>query len=110
MVLSSVICEFPNVFPEDLTELPPYREIEFSIDLMLDTAPISIPPYRFALIELQELKIQIQNLLDKDFSDLVHASPWGTSALFAKKKDGSLRMCVYYQRLNHVTIKNKYPL
>ncbi|GFY97535.1 hypothetical protein Acr_12g0000760 [Actinidia rufa] len=90
-------------------ELPPHREIEFSIDLMPGTAPISVPPYRFAPAELQELKIQIQELLDKGFIR-PSASPWGASALFAKKKDGSLRMCVDYRRLNHVTIKNKYPL
>ncbi|GFY95611.1 hypothetical protein Acr_10g0009960 [Actinidia rufa] len=72
-------------------ELPPHREIEFSIDLIPGTAPISVPPYRFAPVELQELKVQIQELLDKGFIR-PSASPWGASALFAKKKDGSLRM------------------
>ena len=109
IILPPVVCEFSDVFPEDLKELPPHREIEFSIDLIPGTAPISIPPYRFAPAELQELKIQIQDLLDKGFIR-PSASPWGASALFAKKKDGSLRMCVDYRRLNRVTIKNKYPL
>ena len=54
------------------------------------------------------MKIQIQDLLDKGFLRL-SASPWGASALFAKK-DGSLRMCVDYRQLNRVTIKNKYLL
>ena len=67
MVLPPVICKLPDVFPEDLTKLPPHREIEFFIDLMPGTTPISIPPYHFALAKLQELKIQIQDLLDKDF-------------------------------------------
>ncbi|XP_057479179.1 uncharacterized protein LOC130766528 [Actinidia eriantha] len=66
VVLPPVVCDFPDVFPEDLTELPLHREIEFSIDLTPGTAPISVPPYRFAPAELQELKVQIQDLLDKE--------------------------------------------
>jgi hypothetical protein len=59
--------------------------------------------------ELPQLKIQFQELLDKGF---IHpsASPWGCPALFVKKKDDSLRLCVDYRPLNAVTIKNKYPL
>ena len=67
VTLPPIICKFPNVFPKDLIELPPHREIEFSIDLIPGTAPISVPPYHFAPAELQELKIQIQDLLDKNF-------------------------------------------
>ena len=97
------------MFLEDLKELSPLREIEFSIDLMPSTTPISIPSYYFAPVKLQKLKIQIQDLLDKVFIR-PSASPWGASALFTNKKDGSLQMCVDYQRRNRVTIKNKYPL
>ena len=96
VALPSIVYNFSNVFPKDLTELPPHQVIEFSIDLISDIEPISIPPYRFAPIELQELKTQIQDLLDKGFIR-PSASPWGASALFAKKKDGSLRMCVDYR-------------
>ena len=49
-------CEFPDVFPDELPGLPPHREIEFCIDVVSDTAPISIPPYRMAPVELKELK------------------------------------------------------
>jgi hypothetical protein len=59
--------------------------------------------------ELAELKIQLQDLLDKGFIR-PSASPWGRPALFVKKKDNSLRLCVDYRPLNAVTIKNKYPL
>ena len=59
--------------------------------------------------ELAELKIQLQDLLDKGFIR-PSASPWGCLALFVKKKDNSLRLCVDYRPLNAVTIKNKYPL
>jgi hypothetical protein len=59
--------------------------------------------------ELAELKIQLQELLDKGYIR-PSSSPWGSPALFVKKKDGSLWMCVNYHPLNEVTIKNKYPL
>ena len=51
-----VACEFPDVFPDELPGLPPHREIEFCIDVVSDTAPISMPPYRMAPAELKELK------------------------------------------------------
>jgi hypothetical protein len=59
--------------------------------------------------ELAELKVQLQDLLDKSFI-YPSASPWGRTALFMKKKDHSLRLCVDYRPLSAVTIKNKYPL
>ncbi|XP_058775585.1 uncharacterized protein LOC131649851 [Vicia villosa] len=63
----SVVCEFPDVFPEDITSLPPERETEFSIDLVPGTAPVSITPYRMSPIELRELKSQLEELLAKHF-------------------------------------------
>jgi hypothetical protein len=89
--------------------MPPDRDIEFIIELQPGTAPISKRPYRMPPNELAELKIQLQDLLDKGFIR-PSASPWGCPALFVKKKDISLRLCVYYRPLNAVTIKNKYPL
>jgi hypothetical protein len=104
-----VVCEFPDVFPDDLPGIPPDRDIEFIIELQPGTAPISKRPYRMPPNELAELKIQLQDLLDKGFIR-PSASPWGCPALFVKKKDNSLRLCVDYRPLNAVTIKNKYPL
>ena len=63
----SMACEFLDVFPEELPDLPPHIEIEFCIDVVSDTAPISMPPYRMAPAELRELKEQLQELLDKGF-------------------------------------------
>ncbi|KAG8498138.1 hypothetical protein CXB51_007053 [Gossypium anomalum] len=104
-----VVCEFSDVFPEELPGLPPEREVEFSIDLIPGTTPISIAPYRMAPTELKELKTQLQELVDRGFIRPSH-SPWGAPVLFVKKKDGSLRLCIDYRQLNKVTIKNKYPL
>ncbi|KAH0682737.1 hypothetical protein KY285_020250 [Solanum tuberosum] len=104
-----VVSEFPEVFPEDLPGVPPEREIDFGIDLLQDTQPISIPPYIMAPAELKELKEQLKDLLDKGFIR-PSISPWSAPVLFVKKKDGSLRMCIDYRQLNKVTIKNKYPI
>src|SRR5438128_3345647 len=86
-----VVCEYPDVFPEDLPGLPPDRELEFVIDMMPGTTPISQRAYRNTVTELAELKDQIRELLDKGYIK-PSASPWGSPVLFVKKKDGSLRM------------------
>ena len=104
-----VVKEFPDVFPNDLPGLPLDREGEFAIDLVSSTTPISKPPYRMAPLELEELKKQIQELLDKGFIR-PSVSPWGAPVLLVKKKDGTLRLCIDYRQLNQVTIKNKYPI
>ncbi|XP_019157589.1 PREDICTED: uncharacterized protein LOC109154205 [Ipomoea nil] len=75
---------------------------------MPGTAPISKAPYRLAPPEMQELKAQLQELLDKGYIR-PSTSPWGAPVLFVKKKDGSMRLCIDYRELNQVTIKNKYP-
>ena len=104
-----IIKEFPEIFPDDLPGLPPTREIDFTIELVPRTEPLSKAPYRMAPTELKELKMQLQELLDLGFIRPSH-SPWGALVLFVKKKDGSMRMCIDYRELNKVTIKNKYPL
>ncbi|XP_031127569.1 uncharacterized protein LOC116029662, partial [Ipomoea triloba] len=104
-----VVREFPDVFLEDLTEMPPEREVEFTIDLAPGTAPISKAPYRMAPKEMEELKAQLAELLEKGFIR-PSVSPWVAPVLFVKKKDGSLRLCIDYRELNRVTVKNRYPL
>ena len=104
-----VVCEFPDVFPEEIPGLPPVREVKFTIELTPGTAPISIALYRMAPAKLGELKLQLQELLKKGFIR-PSISPWGAPVLFVKKNDGSLRIYIDYRRLNQVTIKNKYLL
>jgi hypothetical protein len=104
-----VVCEYADVFPDELPGMPPDRDIEFTIELQPGTTPISKRPYQMPPTELAELKKQLQELLDKGFIR-PSTSPWGCPALFRKKKDESLRLCTNYRPLNVVTIKNKYPL
>ncbi|KAL0544325.1 hypothetical protein IC582_019438 [Cucumis melo] len=104
-----VVMDYPDVFPEELPRLPPHREVEFAIELEPGTVPISRAPYRMAPAELKELKVQLQELLDKGFIR-PSVSPWGAPVLFVKKKDGSMRLCIDYRELNKVTVKNRYPL
>jgi hypothetical protein len=104
-----VVCEFEDVFPEELHGLPPDCNVEFVINFVPGTTPIAQSPYRMAEVELKLLKVELDSLLEKGFIR-PSASPWGSPALFVPKKDGTQRLCVDYRTLNAVTIKNKYPL
>jgi len=91
-----VVQEFPEVFPDDITDLPPEREVEFAINLVLRTSPISIAPYQMSASELGELKKKLEELLKKQLIK-PSVSPWGAHALLVKKKDGSMSLCVDYR-------------
>nr|GEY00517.1 hypothetical protein [Tanacetum cinerariifolium] len=81
-----IVCDFPEVFPDDLTGLPPVREIEFRIDLIPGALPFVKSPYRLAPFEMQELSNQLKELQEKGFIQPSY-SPWGAPVLFVKKKD-----------------------
>jgi hypothetical protein len=107
--IASVLKQFEDVMlPQLPKKLPPRRAIDHRIELVLGTKPPFQAPYRMSLMELEELKKQLGELIDKGF---IHPSKASYSApiLFQKKVYGSLLMCVDYQTLNKVTIKNKYP-
>nr|GFA72123.1 putative reverse transcriptase domain-containing protein [Tanacetum cinerariifolium] len=104
-----VIRNFPKVFPEDLPGLSPPRQVEFRIELVPGATPVARAPYRLAPSELKELSEQLKELSEKGFIR-PSSSPWGAPVLFVKKNDGSFHMCIDYQELNKLTIKNKYPL
>ncbi|GJY31343.1 putative reverse transcriptase domain-containing protein [Tanacetum coccineum] len=94
-----VVRDFPEVYPNDLSGLPPLLEIEFWIQLIPRAVPIAKSPYCLAPSELEELSGQLKELQDKGFIR-PSSSPWGSPVLFVKKKDGSFRMCIDYRELN----------
>jgi hypothetical protein len=104
-----VVRDFPDVFPEELPGMPPDREVEFAIDLLPRTAPISKRPYKISVEELKEFKKQLTELQEAGYIRS-NSSPYGAPVLFVQKKEGSQGMCVDYRTLNDVTVKNKYPL
>ncbi|GJX21238.1 putative reverse transcriptase domain-containing protein [Tanacetum coccineum] len=104
-----IVRDFPEVFPEDFSGIPPTQQVEFQIELIPGAAPVARVPYRLALSEMKELSDQLQELSDKGFIR-PNYSPWGAPVLFVKKKDGSFRMCIDNRELNKLTVKNRYPL
>ncbi|GJY41134.1 putative reverse transcriptase domain-containing protein [Tanacetum coccineum] len=103
-----IVRDFEDVFLDDLSGLPPQRQVEFSIDLIPGATPIAKSPYQLEPSKMQELSEQLQELQDKGFIRPSH-SPWGAPVLFVKK-DGSFCMCIDYPELNKLTIKNRYLL
>src|SRR5215216_717700 len=104
-----IVSEYPDVFPEELPGMPPDRDVEFLIDLVPGSGPISKRPYKMSVDELKELKKQLGEQLQKGFIQPSSSSS-GAPVLFVEKKDRSQRLCTDYRSLNEVTIKNKYPL
>ena len=104
-----VICEYQDIFPEELLGMPPHRPVKFVIDLEPGTEPVCKRPYKLGPEELKELKKQL-DIQEKMGLIRPSSSPWGCGVLFVKKKDGTDRLCVDYRPLNKKTIKNKYPL
>ena len=82
-----IVKDFLGVFPNDLPGLPPNKEVEFIIDLVLETTPISKALYRMSPVELKDLKVQLQELLDKGFIR-PNVSPWGALVLFVRRRMG----------------------
>ena len=107
--LPRVVCKYVDVFLDELPGLPPRRVVDFDIELHPGTLPISMTPHRMAPVELQELRVQLQELLDKGFIR-PSTSPWGASVLVAKKRGKTLRLCIGYRQLNKVMIQNRYLL
>ena len=91
-----VVREFSDVFIEELPGMAPNREIELYIDLAIGAQVISITPYHMAPAELCELKVQLQDILNKGFT-CPSISLWGAPMLFMKKKDRSMRLCIDYR-------------
>jgi hypothetical protein len=105
----SVVHEYLDVFLNNLSGMPPDRAIEFKIELQPSTAPVYKRSYPVVRNEMAELKIQLQELLDKGYIR-PSCSPWGCPAIFVSKKDKTQHLCANYRPLNAVTMKNKYQL
>ena len=103
------LCEYENVFPDEVLGMPLQYDIDFWIDLVLGVEPISLAHYHMTIQELSELKLQLEELLTKGH---IHpsVSPWGAPIIFTKKKDGLLCLCIDYRQLNKVIVNNQYPL
>ena len=80
-----MVCEYEDVFPDELPRLPPHKDVDFVIELHHGTSPISMTPHRMAPVEFQELKVQLQELLNKGFIR-PSTSPWSDPVLFTRKK------------------------
>ena len=91
-----VLQEFKDVFPDEIPGLPPKRDIDFTIEVVPGAALVSKTPHRMSTPEMLELKMQLQELLEKKYIRL-SVSPWGAPVLFVKKKDGTLRLCIDYR-------------
>ncbi|GJV83324.1 putative reverse transcriptase domain-containing protein [Tanacetum coccineum] len=96
-----IIRDFPEVFPEDLSGLPPARPVEFQIDLIPGAAPVAQAPYRLSPSEMKELSEQLQELSDKGFIR-PSSSPWGAPVLFVKKKDRDRRFILSLQGSSNI--------
>ena len=91
-----VLQEFRDAFLDEIPTLPLKRDIDFTIDLTPGAAPVSKTPYRMSTQELLELKMQLQELLEKKYIK-PSVSPWGAPVQFLKKKDGTLKLCIDYK-------------
>jgi hypothetical protein len=101
-----VLRDFDDVFRE-IPGFPPKRDIDFSIDLVPGSSPVSKTPYRMGTQKLKELQMILEDIFKKGYIRS-NVSPWRTPITFLKRKDGTLRMCIDFRQLNKVTIKNKY--
>lgn len=108
--IEKILRDYQDVFPNSLPKhLPPHRPVDHKIELVQGSTPPAKRLYPLSLAEMEELKKQLQELLDQGFIR-PSVSPYGAPVLFVKKKEGDMRMCVDYRALNKNTIKNTYPL
>ena len=95
MGLPRVVCKYEDVFLEELLGLPSHKDVNFVIELHPGISPISMTLHIMVPVELRELKVQLQELLDRGFIRS-STSPWGASVMFSKKKDKTLRLSIDY--------------
>ena len=91
-----VLHEFKDVLLNEIPWLPPKRDIDFTIELVPGEAPLSKTPFRMSTLEMLELKMQLQDLLEKKYIR-PSVSPWGAPVMFVKNKDSTLKLCIDYR-------------
>jgi hypothetical protein len=106
--VQELLLKFKDLFAEPQS-LPPRRDIDHQIPLISGAQPVNVRPYRYSPHQKNEIKKQVQEILQIGIIQL-SSSPFASSVLLVKKKDGSWRFCVNYRALNAVTTKNKHPL
>uniref|UniRef100_A0A388KQF5 Reverse transcriptase n=1 Tax=Chara braunii TaxID=69332 RepID=A0A388KQF5_CHABU len=106
-----LIREYHDVFPSSFSYagIPLMHDVEHSIQLVPDYRVHHQAPYRLSIPEATELKRQLEELLRQGFI-IPSNSPRGAPVLFARKADGTLRLCINYRGLNRYTVKNIYPM
>jgi hypothetical protein len=108
-MVGKLLEEYLDVFLANLLGLPPAKEINHAIDLMSDAKLVFRAPYQLPFAKYGNLEQKLNDLTNKGY--IKHnKSPWGAHVLFMKKKDGTLRLCVDYRKLNKLIIKNKFML
>eukprot|EP00877_Chromochloris_zofingiensis_P004554 jgi/Chrzof1/1409/Cz10g06220.t1 len=108
VVVEALLNEFADVFQEP-SGTPAVHDVHHTIELQEGAKPPYRQPYRMSTAELVVLKKQLTELLDKGWIR-PSSSAFGAPVLFARKKDGTLRLCIDYRALNAITVKNRYPL
>lgn len=106
--IQTSIQSYDDIF-QTPTTLPPAREQDHKIELMPNTPPVSVRPYRYLHFQKTEIEKIVQELLDNGVIR-PSISPFSSPVLLVKKKDGSWRMCIDFRALNAVTVKDKYPI
>jgi hypothetical protein len=100
--------EFVDIFTVP-TQLPPARQFDHHIPLVLGAVPVNSKPYRYSPFHKDEIERQVTALLQAGLI-IPSSSPFASPVLLVKKKDGTWRFCVDYRRLNDLTIKNRFPM
>jgi hypothetical protein len=106
--VDGIVEEYRDIFSSP-TGVPTHCQIKHPIDLTLGTTWPNGPVYRRSLMENDEIKRQIQELLQKEHIR-PSSSPCGSPIMLVQKKDGTWRLCIDYRALNKITVRNRYPI
>ena len=104
--LSALIQSFPHVFTASPGRT---HKLQHRIEILENTKPRNLPPYRYSPARRAIIETQLQEMLAEGVIT-TSKSPWSSPVVLIPKKDGTIRFCVDYRKLNEVTIRDAYPL